>query len=396
VSRLEAIVAIVALALIRVLRPIVTFRFGTLFVSRLGHLAGNTECYLCEKDAGINRPKRVIDIWCPQGKPANAQLLKMFGRVIHISDFGARLNHFANRWAWWRDHHQFNDSQWGRDIHNLMEKSPPHLKFTKAEERRGEMGLRLLGIPAGAKWVCVIARDAMHLRATEPGADYSYHDFRDSDIQNYREAAVALMERGYWVLRMGKYVTGQMKLQAPQFVDYACHPARSDFMDVYLGAKCSFTISNGTGFDGIPMIFRRPICFVNEAPFEYLSTWMKDSLAIWKHHYKNGKRMTPAEIVASGAGLFHTSKQYVDAGIRLMENSPQEIKDAALEMLTETTTKDIECRHERFWNSYPHSLSPHNGQPLHGKVRLRIGSKFLESYEAPLVSAKYEEMMGEE
>lgn len=392
-SRTKTLLIMLALGIVRALRPIVTIRFGTLFVSRLGHLAGNTECYLCEKDAGINRPKRVWDIWCPEGKPANEQLLKMYSRVMPISKFATDLHRIARRWDFWKAH-TFNDSQWGRDIHNLMEKSPPHLKFTRAEERRGREMLAALGMPADAKWVCISARDSMYLRATEPAADYSYHDFRDSDIQNYRDAAVALMERGYWVLRMGKFVSGPMKLQAPQFIDYACHPLRCDFLDVYLGAKCAFTISNGMGFDGIPMIFRRPICFVNEAPFEYLSTWMRGSLAIWKHHYRNGKRMTPAEIVASGAGLFHTSKQYADAGIRLMENSPQEIKDAALEMLAYWEAPWTKER--GFWKAFPRSNSPHNGMPLHGEIRLRIGTKFLASYDDTKVSAKYEEMMGEE
>jgi len=63
------ILALMAVAgLIRLLEPVVVIRFGSLFASRLGHLAGNTECYLCERDAGM-RPKRCIDIWIPQGKP---------------------------------------------------------------------------------------------------------------------------------------------------------------------------------------------------------------------------------------------------------------------------------------------------------------------------------------
>ena len=378
-SPARTVLVMLALAAVRMLRPFVKVRFGTLFVARLGHLAGNTECYLCERDAGINRPKRVFDIWCPQGKPANEQLFKMLRRVLPVSYFAGDVNEMGRRWDWWQREHTFSDANWGRDIHNVMEKYPPHLKFTKAEEKRGQAGLRLLGIPEGAKWVCIINRDPMFLRATEPGQDYSYHDFRNSSIQNYREAAVALMDRGYYVIRMGRFVEEPMKLQAPKFIDYACHPLRCDFMDVYLGAKCAFTISNGCGFDGIPMIFRRPICFVNEAPFEYLSTWMPNSLAIWKHHVKDGKRMTPAEIVASGAGLFHHSQQYKNAGITLVENTPAEIIDAALEMAGDGTLR--EDLQQKFWREYRTNVnSPHNGALLHGEVRLRIGSKFLESY----------------
>jgi len=383
-SPAKSILFILAAGIVKALKPLVTIRFGSLFVSRLGHLAGNTECYLCEKKSGINRPKRVFDIWCPMGKPANEQLFKMYKRVMPMSELATQFLLALQRFDWFREH-IFSDANWGRDIHNVMEKYPPFLKFIKAEEKRGQQALRLLGIPEGEKWVCIIARDSMYLRATEPAADYSYHSFRDSDIQNYREAAVALMDRGYYVIRMGRFVEGPMKLQAPKFIDYACSPLRSDFLDVYLGAKCAFTISNGTGFDGIPMIFRRPICFVNEAPYGYLSTWMKNSLAIWKHHVKDGRKMSPEEIVSSGAYLFDRTQQYADAGITLVENSSAEIIDAALEM--DAWLKNEEKyngeEHKRqldFWRNYPLSKSPHTGQPLHGEIRLRIGSKFLASY----------------
>jgi putative glycosyltransferase (TIGR04372 family) len=241
-----------------------------------------------------------------------------------------------------------------------------------------------MGLDPAKPLVCVINRDPMYLRVMAPAQDYSYHSFRDSNIDNYRDAAIALIERGYQVIRMGRHVDAQMKLHGGGFFDYAISDFRSDFMDVYLGAKCSFTISNGTGFDAIPMVFRRPICFVNEAPFEYLSTWMAGSLAIWKHHMRDGRRMQPSEIAASGAGLFSRSEQYNEAGITLIENTPEEIRDVALEMVFRLGGKVDDSiptpRQDAFWLSFPRSKSPHTGQPLHGEIRLRIGSKFLATY----------------
>lgn len=371
-TRTKAILVMLALGLVRLLRPLITIRFGTLFVSRLGHLSGNTECYLCSP-----KPARTWDIWCPQGKPANEQLFKMYSRVMTVSDFGTILNKVGGRWEWWKKHHQFTDANWGRDIHNLMEKSPPHIAFTPEEERRGQVEMAAFGCPPGAKFVCIIARDPFYLRVTEPWNNYSYHDFRNSDIQNYRLAAKELVERGYFVFRMGRHAAEPMRLRSEAFIDYAFHPAQSDFLDVYLGAKCAFTISNGAGFDGIPMVFRRPICFVNESPFEYLSTWMPNSLAIWKHHEKDGKRMSVAEIVASGAGLFSQSAQFEQAGIKLIENTPEEIRDAALEMVQ---WPDQTPEQREFWKRYPRNASPATGQPLHGEVRLRIGREFLRAY----------------
>ena len=86
--------------------------------------------------------------------------------------------------------------------------------------------------------------------------------------------------------------------------------------------------------------------------------------------------MTTEEIAASGAGLFSRSEEYERAGITLLENYPEEIRDVALEMLARNPDPQT-----AFWKSYPRSVSPHNGIPLHGKIRLRIGTKFLRRYE---------------
>jgi len=51
-----------------------------------------------------------------------------------------------------------NNKQNDRDVCNLMDQFPPHLKFTEEEERRGEEGLRNMGIPAGAPFVCLAVR----------------------------------------------------------------------------------------------------------------------------------------------------------------------------------------------------------------------------------------------
>ena len=41
--------------LIRLISPIILIRFGELMSSRIGHLAANTELYLCEKETSINK-----------------------------------------------------------------------------------------------------------------------------------------------------------------------------------------------------------------------------------------------------------------------------------------------------------------------------------------------------
>lgn len=340
-------------------------RLGVLMADRIGHLAGNTEVYLCEKEAGLQKG---FDIW-GHFKPANDYLLKMWKRVMRIDSTGfliivMKVNRLFPNWQ----SYEINAGNYDRDVNNLFEKSPPHLTFTEEEKARGEAGLRKLGIPKGAKWVCLIVRDSAYL------PELGYHAYRDSDINDYGPAAVSLAKQGYYVLRMGAKVNKPWPKFHSKVIDYASNH-RSEFMDIYLGANCEFCISTGCGFDAIPYIFRRPIVYVNFAPLEYLFTF-RPSLAIWKHHYRNGKRMTVKEIADSGAGRFMMKEEFEEAGITLKDNTPEEIKEVVMEMASGLSTTP----QDQFWADFPRSLSM-VGKPLHGEIRMRIGQKFLERYD---------------
>ncbi len=368
-------------------------RFGRIWSDRMGHMAGNMECYLCERAAGLSQG---WDVWFHGAEPCSAQLAKMLARVVRIDPTPfTRICALVNRlFAGWQKY-EIDPVNVDLDIYNLMEKQPPHLSFTPEEEARGQHGLIKLGIPRGAKWIYLIVRDA----AKHP--HLPYHSYRNPDIKDHAPAAKWLVDRGYYVVRMGKGVLHPMPIKHPRIIDFAMQKPHDDFMAVYLGAHCAFCLSTGTGPDAIPVIFRRPICYVNYVPVEYLQTYNAGSLAIWKHHEKDGKRMTLAEIYASGSGHFMRAEQFEEAGIKLVDNTPQEIMDATVEMTYRIEGKPgcwpaCEARHRpgyevlhaedtqaRFWDHFPRTNSTYTGKPLHGAIRMRIGTEFLNQY-APL------------
>lgn len=346
------------------------------FTPRLGHQALDTELYLCERDAGMHPES--IDIWTHRSPPPNVYLAKMWGRIMRVWPawivmLVGTVNALFKGW----EQHSSYSQQHDRDIFNLLEKSRPHLQFTPAEMERGEATLKAWGLPAGAQWVCLMVRDSAYL------PKLGYHSYRDCDVDDYMEAALMLANRGYYVFRMGIKVAKPFAAKHPRIFDLAEQGMNSDFMSVYLGAFCAFTVSTSTGWDGIPQIFRRPMCYTNFAPLEYLPTWMVNALAIWQHHYKDGKRMTPAEIYESGAGQFMAADRFTEAGIELRRNTPAEITEVVREMADMIDGRFRPKAQEAFWAAFPlDRISPYNERPLHGAVRLRIGSKFLEDYDA--------------
>src|SRR3990170_167503 len=378
--------AVTDVIVIRMIRPWFLVRFGSLISTRIGHFAGNTEMYFCERDAGINVPdQRHVDLFYLNKPICNDQLATMWRRVLRIwpAWILAPIN-TVNRFIPGGTGHEIGtNTQHDRDVHNLLDRFPPHLELTAEEEVKGEAGLRAMGVPPGSPFVCLLVRDSVYLDAHQPYA-WSYHNYRDSDVQNYVLAAEELANRGYFVIRMGAKVRKAIKTAHPKVIDYAANGMRSDFMDIYLGAKCEFCISTGAGWDAIPEICRRPIVYVNFVPFGYLHTSRNEFISLPKHHVleKEGRKLTLREIFTHGVGFAMYAADYESKGVQLIENTPEEIRDVVIEMAerlnsTWQSHEDAEEFQRRFWEIFPTDAVDAQGRPLHGEIRARFGAAFL-------------------
>jgi putative glycosyltransferase (TIGR04372 family) len=377
--------ATIALFVIRLIKPLLLIRIGSLNSFRIGHFAANTEIYLCERKAGINLPNQPhIDIFYLAYEPVcNQQLMTMWKRLLLIwPNWLIKPLDRLNRLFPGGNIHQIgHNTQHDRDVHNLFEKFLPHLQFTDEEEAYGKAGLREIGIPEGRPFICLNVRDNAYL----DGKDWAYHNYRNSDVQNYILAAEALSDQGFYVIRMGAKVNASINTTNPRIIDYATNGMRNDFMDVYLGARCQFAISTQTGWDCIPYIFRRPICYVNVLPIGYAYTFSKNCLFLTKRHNLkvSMSELTCAEVFSFDLGFSLSSSDYEGKGVVLSENSPEEIRGIVLEMVERMngiwqSHPDDENLQQRFWQIFPtDAVDACSGMPLHGKIYARYGSKFL-------------------
>jgi putative glycosyltransferase (TIGR04372 family) len=373
--------------LVRLLKPWIIIRIRKMYSEKIGHFASNTEVYLCEKDRGINIPdRRFLDIWYYDGYVSNAQLQKMWNRCLDTwpqfyLHFFPTINSILPAGEIHTIPWRINQA---RDIHNVLEVVPPHLSFKQDEEEYGKKKLATLGIQQDSLFVCLLGRDSKYIQLTEPDFDPHYHSYRDVDIMSFLPAAEEMARQGYYVIRMGSEVIRPFTSDNPMIIDYAMNGQRSDFMDIYLGAKCHFFISVGTGLDAIPEIFRRPLLYVNQAPLEFVPSWGKIFLFIPKKYWLNKEErfMSFREIIESGAGRFLSNNQYIDKGITLVENTPGEIREVTVEMEerlkgTWVITEEDEDLQRRFWSLFKPG-------ELHGKIYSRIGAAFIRKYKALL------------
>src|SRR3990167_1662657 len=371
--------AISAVIVIRLIRPWLLVRVGGLGSSRIGHFAGNTELYLCERDAGINVPKeRHVDLFYMDRLICNQQLATMWKRLLHVwpSWILGRISRVNRLIPGGTIHEIGHNTQNDRDVHNLLDRFPAYLSFTPEEDKKGYFALQDIGISDATPFVCLHSRDSAYLDATYLHMDWHYHDYLDNNIENYILAAEELTSKGYPVLRMGAVVEKRLKTISPGIIDYAAN-YRSDFMDIYLEAKCFFYLGSSSGLNAVPMVFRRPRAIANFAALEYVSSWSSNDLFIPKKLWlvKENRFMTFREILESGVGRFLKTEQYNRKGLELIENTPEEIKDLAIEMDERLkgkwqTTKEDERLQDIFWSLFKSS-------ELHGTLKARIGADFL-------------------
>ena len=268
---------------------------------------------------------------------------------------------------------------------------PPSLNFSETEIAVGEEFLSKNKISNREKIVCLNVRDSSFLANSDnlgwsKSRDWSYHNYRDSDINTYVAAAETLAEKGYTVFRMGAIVEKPLISNHPRVIDYATNGMRTEFLDIYLGAHCTFCVSTGSGWDSIPQIFRRPSLYVNLVPIFAHACVVRDLLIYPKIFHDNlmKKDLGLVEIVDRNMHNAVITADYPNAGITLRDMSSEELVEAVTEMaarvegtFVETPEqKQIQAKLKHIFSTHP-KLQP---TPDYYPIRAEFASCFLSRY----------------
>ena len=378
--------AFVFVIFIRVIRPFLLVRVGAMRSDRIGHFALETDLMLREQESGVSlKPSRSVDLWYAPEPIANRVIYEMWKRVMRIwpNWFMVPVFRLNNLMPGSKAHQIPNTASTCLDVHNLIDGAPPHLSFTPREIELGNKTLREMGLSEGDRFACFIVRDAAYTKMAFPEKDMSYHDYRNCDVDDYILAAETLADRGLFVLRMGSIVAKPLRSSHPRVVDYANSNFRSEFMDVFLGARCEFCVSDGLGYYAIPAAFRRPNAYVNFTPFHIFFSSRACDLGIAKtvSSLKTGKRLNLSQMGENGIAQFSHTSQYSDAGVSIDSNTPEEIRDLMLEMLDRIEGKwkpqsgDDELQ-TKFWRKYSEVIGEQR-TICHGEIRAKYGAQFL-------------------
>lgn len=389
--------------IMRLISPIVIIRLAALDMGRIGGGVYKGDWYLSQKAEGLHLgPYFDFFYFYKSTNHVNRQWVKMWKRVLPWlpgSELWQKVHRLNRLFPEYQNHeipdshvyptqkvfkiNQIDPISKKKYKNNILLKAVlknenPNISFSLHEEEKGARALDNLGIPKGKQYICFHARDSAYLNSVLPRMDWSYHDYRDSTIQNYIPAAEEMVNRGYFAVRMGAVVKESIQSTHTGIIDYAISALRTDFNDIYIGSHCRFFLCSDGGISTIPEMHRKLVIYTNWTRLNGLitSSIITVGLVILKKFYlKNENRcLSFSEIMSLKFDDINTNKIFTKLNLELIENTPEEIRAVTVEMderisgAWQTTEEDEELQ-DRFWALFgPDKLKSPN---------LRIGADYL-------------------
>lgn len=362
---------------------IMGYRRVNVFTDRIGHLCLELDCLLKDQALGNLRPKRWF-VLARRGRVANEPLLEYWATHIRIYRNRAAcfLLESMSRYVLMKQDISgyvlsFNTMPDAYRVYASWGQRAPLLRLSGIDEQWARTELRALGLPPDAWFACVHCREGGY-----SAADEELHSHRNSDISAASLAMEAIVEEGGWVVRIGD-PTMKPVAPHPRIIDYAHHPIKSPRLDIVLCAKSKFVLGNTSGIALVATIFGIPCATANTIPT--WSMWFGPSdLSIPKLLWSNrlGRYLSFEESFADPVGRYHYSVMYRDAGIRPDENSPEDLRDLAVEMMARLANRfDSSAEDDARWQRLRDALARQRPGPL---PPARMGALFLRRHEALL------------
>ena len=364
------------------LRPVVLIQVHKVKDWRIGHFATNTEITrLKTAEHNKNNRKKLITIYYFGSKvSSNIALREMWSRNLPSvrGHWGWLINEISSKFP---EHNSSSESTPIDSDGLLLSEDKPIFAFT---QQSGEDLKLLKNLGKHPNFVCLNVRDSAFLSATR-AKDMSHHNYRDSNIATYTEAAEALAGMGYTVFRMGAIVNDSLASMHPKVIDYASNGARTEFLDIYLGANCAFCVSTGSGWDSVPTIFRRPLLFVNHLPI-FGPSAITLPITIYPKLLRDPKSLKPLTLIDLIEKKIATSlntAEYADAGVEIRNLSSEELVEAVTEMAQRVEGTFVELPEQKEMQvKLKHILSTHpklQPSPNYYPIRAQFASCFLKN-----------------
>ena len=366
------------------LRKYMVVEFVLPNVTLCGHLALEPEKVLSniatQGPRPVGEPKRVL-IWS-LGKSkdqVNKALVKIWRRELFV--LPSAIVDAMHRASKWLPNFEMRVLQFDKLHENdhVLDSCESHLKFTSSEVKIGEKYLRDVGIEPANPYICLIVREAAWAPPTTGPS--SSGTLRSRSFEDFLLAADALADLGVAVIKLG--AAGTFKTDGTKIIDYANSKDKSEFLDVYLPSHAKCVVSTMSGPDAVALVGRVPVLYIDIAQYSLcfagtrLVTWVPARLI----SQKLGRAMSLSEVFESGAGRFLGSTAFEQAGIKIEQSSPEQIRDYCLDFYESLTNQKLDDGPmQNLYREKFHTLLSKNSVAKLAPFSSSLSPSFLEKY----------------
>lgn len=294
-----------------------------------------------ERDVRYNKRRGILDLFIPSDSygERNKSMHKIMGRHIALVD-----DDNAGFWSYVIKNHNkvdyrkhFRDYK-ERDNLGIMgyldsEYTKRTLELNEYEESIAKRKCKEMGL--NGSFVCISSRDSVYLEKSEPGLDSSYHDYRNSNINNCKSACAYLESNHIQTVRIGRYVAPGMNID--NCIDFA-DKYYDELVDIALSKYCKFILCDDSGIYLPAFIYGTPVAIKNMTVLDTQSFGCvpvtKIGYHIFKKHYsiKEKRYLNVRECLEVDVDWNGNGEYFKKIGIELHENTEEEIEAFTREM----------------------------------------------------------------
>ena len=202
------------------------------------------------------------------------------------------------------------------------------IKFNQWEINDCRNRLKKIGIKN--KFICLHVRDSFYLKKNQ-NQKWKSNSFRDCKIINYKKLINFFINKGYYVVRMGYKHQNKISIKNSKFIHYNLSEFKNDMMDFYLAKECEFIIGTSSGWENIPLAYKKKALLTNVPNFAR-ADWTSNRYYLFKKfsrkkHILNLREALELKLAYASSDL--AIKEYKN--IKVIENTPTELLLAAHE-----------------------------------------------------------------
>ena len=372
------------LAFIFIVRPFFILKIGELETRAIGHSSISIEIFLCEIEKKIHDKKRKeIYIWFRNRDIANRFLYQKWKEKLiiipgiflegayNLSRYLKFNKFYCFPYRHWKDD-VFN---WGIiDIHNVLKETEPKIVFNKKEKELGELFLNSLNINYKDNFVSFFNRDKSFRKEKNKTV-------RNSSIFKMIPAINELTKKNYKAIRLGAKTNEILKSDKTIF-DYSNSGLRSEFLDIYIIYRSKFVISDDTGLNMVPAMFRKKQLILNYINFASTlkenHNFIKFILPKKIFDIRKNSLISLDKILKDKLYNIEFSDEFEKKGYQVIDNSEEEILASVIEMYEYIEFGKINSKFENKNRIYNKLINNHFSID---RVIPKISSVFFEKFD---------------